>query len=134
MSTELITLRPEQTYREAIELLTSHRVTGLPVVDEKGVLLGMLSEKDVLSECGSLEPHDASSARFLDSRIKYKKKVHAVPLKTPIDKITRILSGKSYRRLPIVDEKGVLHGIVTRRDLIRILYLRIELIRKGVAP
>lgn len=127
MSTQLILISPQGTYRKAIELLTTHRLTGLPVVDGKGKLIGMLSEKDILQECGSLEK---ASAKFLDRPIRFRKAVRSAKLRAPLDEIARVLAGKSYRHIPIVDDRKILRGIITRRDLIRVLYIRAELSKK----
>ncbi len=124
MSTQIVSISPHATYRKAIELLTTHRLTGLPVADEDGKLLGMLSEKDILKSCGSLE---SASAQFLDCPIRFKKGVRSANLGDSIDDIARLLAGKSYRHLPIVDDRQVIRGIITRRDLIRVLYVRAEL-------
>jgi CBS domain-containing protein len=124
MTSRLVVIHPGQTYREAIELLTQNRLTGLPVVSQGGKLLGFLSEKEVLAAGGRFSK---SSREFLDSKIRYKKIVKVANLRTPLDRVAEMLSGKAYRHLPIVDEQGVLRGIITRRDLIRILYARIEL-------
>lgn len=124
MSSKLIVIRPEQTYRLAIELLSQHRLTGLLVVDAQGKLLGILSEREILSACGSFEK---ATRAFLDTQIRFRKSVKTATLDTPLDEILSILAGKSYRHVPIVDEKGILQGVVSRRDLIRILYARVEL-------
>jgi len=127
MSSNLVTIHPDETNRRAVELLTQNRLTGLPVIDRQGKLLGLLSEKDILSSCQSIEE---AGTRFLDQAIAYRKKIRTVQVSTPIDRVSAILSGKSFRHIPVVDTKGVLKGIITRRDLIRVLYLRIELSRK----
>ena len=124
MSSTLVTVHPDDTYRKAVELLTQHRLTGLPVTDRMGRLLGILSEKDILLQCSSF---DRNLKDFLDSRIQFKAPVRSVKLDTPLDRVGEILAGKSFRHLPVVDNEGVIRGIITRRDLIRILYLRIEL-------
>lgn len=127
MTRPVVSIRPSQSYREAIELLTQHRLTGLPVVDEEGHLLGFLSEKDVLLAGGRLSK---ASRKYLDSKIRFKKSVKVGKLSMSIDRVAEMLAGKAYRHLPIVDNDGVLCGIITRRDLIRILYARIELMKR----
>lgn len=124
MSTNMVVIGPKDTYRRAVELLTQHRLTGLPVVDPTGKLLGIVSEKDILARCRSFDRADPD---FLDQKIRYRAKVKTVGLQAPLDRVGTILSGKSFRHVPVVDKGGILRGIITRRDLIRVIYLRIEL-------
>jgi CBS domain-containing protein len=128
MSSDLVVLRKNQTFRDAIELLTERRLTVLPVVNSRGKLIGLLTEKEVLGACKSLK---SEVPNFLDRPIRFKKDVYTADLMTPMEKIKAILAHKPFRHLPIVDNKGVLRGIITRRDLIRVMYLRIELKAKS---
>jgi CBS domain-containing protein len=124
MSTQLVVIHPGESYRDAVELLTEKRLTVLPVVGETGKLKGFLSEKDILKVC---EHFDENLEDFLDLPIHFEKKVEAVQLDTDLDEVGKILATKSYRHLPVVDSEGTLQGIITRRDLIRVIYLRLEL-------
>lgn len=124
MNTNLIVITPDQTYREAVELLTSHKLTGLPVVDQNNKLLGMISERDILKELRQL---DHISPEFLSKKIKYRKSVISARLTAPISKIHKVLIKSPFRHVPIVSAGNKLCGMITRRDLIRIIYLRIEL-------
>jgi CBS domain-containing protein len=124
MSSELVVLNQSNTYREAIELLTQKRLTVIPVVNATGKLLGLLTEKEILEACDSFA---LEKNNFLDKTIKYIENVQTAQLDTSIGEIKQILSTKSFRHLPIVDTTGYLRGIITRRDLIRVIYLRIEL-------
>ena len=124
MNTNLIVSTPNQTYREVVELLTAHRLTGLPVVDQNHKLLGMINERDILK---ALRQLDHITAEFLDKKIKYRKSVISARLSAPISKIHKILIKSPFRHIPIVNSDNKLCGMITRRDLIRIIYLRIEL-------
>ena len=124
MNTNLIVITPDQTYRDAVEMLTSHRLTGLPVVDQNYKLLGLISERDILKEVGRL---NHITAEFLEKKINYRNSIKSARLTAPISKIHKILIKNPFRHLPIVNSDNKLCGIITRRDLIRIIYLRIEL-------
>lgn len=124
MSSDLVVLQKSQTFREAIELLTRERLTVLPVVDSRGKLLGLLTEKEVLEACKA--PQN-SGKTFLDLPIRYTRKVETAQPSTPVRKIRSLLASAPFRHLPIVDERKILKGIITRRDLIRLIYLRLEL-------
>lgn len=124
MSTQLVVIHPGESYRDAVELLTEKRLTVLPVVGKAGKLKGLISEKDILQAC---KKFDDELEDFLDLPIQFAKKVECVRLDTELEEIGRILATKSYRHLPVLDAKGKLQGIITRRDLIRVIYLRLEL-------
>ena len=128
MSTVLIVIRSDQTVREAVELLTENKLTVLPVLDKLGKLVGVVSEKDILRAC---ETFDMLPGNFLDSKIQFQHDIKTASLTTPIDEIGTLLAHGGRRHVPIVDNHGLLKGIITRRDLIRVIYLRLELSREG---
>src|SRR4051794_23821847 len=115
MSSQLIVVQPQNTFRDAVELLTKHRLTGLPVVSPAGKLLGVITEKEILSHCNSV---DRPSPGYLDKAIRYKKSVRTVNTSTTIDEVRRVLGGKSFRHVPVINKEKKLVGIITRRDLI----------------
>ena len=108
----------------AVELLTENKLTVLPVVDKEGKLMGLISEKDVLKACKSFEN---TYPNFLGEKIRYQKAPQTIQLNTPIDEIGTILSAGKFRHILVVDPLGRLKGIITRRDLIRVIYFRLEL-------
>ena len=52
MTSPVFSVRPETPLQEAVTLLSSHHISGLPVVDENGALVGELSEKDLMVQIG----------------------------------------------------------------------------------
>ena len=124
MNTNLIVVTPDHTYRDAVELLTAHRLTGLPVVDQNYKLLGLISERDILKATKQL---DEITSSFLDKKIDYRNPIKSARLTVSLSRIHKILIKNPFRHIPIVDLDNKLCGIITRRDLIRIIYLRIEL-------
>jgi CBS domain-containing protein len=146
MTRDVITVRPETTVHEAAALMVTHRVSGLPVVDDKGGVIGIVSEGDLMLRQkgrasrpwwrGFLE-HGEELAR------EYKKRagttvgevmtraVVCVSPRLPIESVAVILDERRIRRVPVVD-LGRLVGIVSRGDLIRILAS--EPLRRAGAP
>ncbi len=109
-----IAVSPEATIDEAITLLLNHRVSGLPVVDPGGQLLGVISELDIIDlvyladiENSVVREHMTSDVRCLDAE-------------ASLDDAASVFCTKTIRRIPIVRE-GRLVGILSRRDLIRFL-------------
>ncbi len=129
MTTRLVVVTPKNTFKEAVELLVDNRLTALPVVDKEGKLLGILREKDIISQCKSF---DSEMTDFLDRPIVYKTPVRKVGLATPVDRVGAILGAKSYRHLFVIDEEERLKGVISRRDLIRVIYLRLEVRKLGL--
>ncbi|MFI9415413.1 CBS domain-containing protein [Nocardia gamkensis] len=112
LSRPVVTVRPGTPLSEATALLTAHGFAALPVIDEQGRVVGMLSESDALA-AGPGIPNET---------------VEAV-MSTPVEVVTpttdtatiasRMLAGR-LRSMPVV-EAGLLVGIVSRRDLLRVL-------------
>ena len=118
MSTNVVTVGPDTTILEATNVLTKHNITGLPVVDRKKRLLGIVSEKDLLQLAYGLKTHTYASD---DSP----KTVEDVMTKEVItfdegDRLSDVIKCLMYgdfRRVPI-SSGGKLVGIISRRDLL----------------
>ncbi len=106
MTTNVITIRADQTRQEAARLLSQHRISGLPVVDNDNVLLGIVTEYDIISKegrtVGDIMTHSIIS----------------VSADTDLEEASYILVHERIRRLPVIDQ-GRLIGIVSRADLVR---------------
>jgi CBS domain-containing protein len=112
MSHGLLTLPPDASLYDAMEMITRRHVTGLPIVDGTMRLLGIITEKDVLNCCIHPFPAQATVAAFMTSN------VVAFDRKTSLDLICECLIQKDFHRVPIVDE-GRLVGIISRSDVLR---------------
>ncbi len=109
----VITIGPNETLSSAIEKLVNNDIGALPVCDEKDVLVGIISERDLLNRCfqrsiilGNTKIHDAMTK--------------SVAVGTPeddLDYVTSVMKQKRIRHLPIVvDQK--LEGIISMRDIV----------------
>lgn len=107
MTTDVVTTTPDRHVDEVSETLRSLGYGGLPVVDERGVLVGIVSEYDIISKRGE-------TASDIMSR-----GVISAGDETSADQITSLMGLHGIRRVPIVRE-GRLVGIVTRSDLLRL--------------
>ena len=139
MSRDPIVVRVETPLNEAIQILAERHISGLPVVDDVGKLVGIISETDLMwQETGVTPP---AYIMFLDSVIylknpaTYERDLHKalgqtvgeVMSKNPItispDKTLReaatIMHDRSVHRLPVLDSTGQVIGILTRGDIIR---------------
>jgi CBS domain-containing protein len=121
MSSKLIVAREEMNMEDALKLLVNNRITGLPVVNTKGEMVGILSEYDIIQKVGQ---GPAVSTESFKGNLPYTKIVEAVREDTPLNEILdRFISAKC-RRLPVLDGSGRLVGIISRRDVMKVLYYR----------
>ena len=112
MERNVITIGPEVTLDKAIQRLLENKISGMPVVDDNGKILGIISEKDILNFlfCGYL--HNTKVSEAMTENF-----VHFTP-EARIEKIAVAISKYQFRRVPIIQDDIVV-GIVSRRDIIR---------------
>ncbi len=114
MTKDVITISPDATLADAIELLVAKEISGMPVVDANGKVIGIISEKDILNFI--------FSGNLRNTKVKEAMSTNIISFTsdTDIDKISLCISENRIRRVPIIDE-GKLVGIVSRRDIIRVV-------------
>ncbi len=102
---DVITLTPNRTIGEAIDLMQKHQISGLPVIEE-GKLVGLLTGRDV---------------RFADRTLKVQevmtKKIITAREGTTLEEAKEVLHANRIEKLPIVDERGTLKGLITFKDI-----------------
>jgi CBS domain-containing protein len=124
MTRDLIRATDDMTIEEALKVLINHRITGLPVVDKKGKMMGVISEYDILSQISASKK---KQGKIFQDLILYSKKIDAISEDTPLSKIVTEFIDTKFRRLPVIDKTGNLVGIITRRDLMKVYYYRSRL-------
>lgn len=117
MATNLFTFNPEQGIDEAIDIMLEKRISGGPVLDSSGALIGMLSERDCLKIIV-----DAAYLNYPAGRGKVadymSTEVQTIDIsKDVLDAANMFLAG-TVRRFPVV-ENGKLKGQISRRDIMR---------------
>ena len=115
MTKKLITFQPDMRVLAAIESLLKHKISGAPVVNENGNLIGVLSEIDCMSTIiqdlyysdsgGSVEDFMSTEITTVNSEM-------------GLVDLAEIFQKKHFRRLPVVDN-GILVGQVSRRDVLK---------------
>ncbi|MFQ6103763.1 MAG: IMP dehydrogenase [Candidatus Glassbacteria bacterium] len=103
-----VTLRPDRTIREAHQVMSKFAISGVPITDENGRLLGIVTNRDLLFE---------TRLDRLVGDVMTKKSLITAPVGTTLEKAERILHENRIEKLPIVDDKGYLKGLITVRDL-----------------
>jgi CBS domain-containing protein len=112
MSKNVTTISPDGTLMDAIKLLVCQEISGLPVVDKKEKMVGMITEKDILNFVFSGNLNNTQVADVMTKDVVY------FSPETNVDQIALAIGQNKFRRVPIVEEKKVV-GIVSRRDIIR---------------
>lgn len=137
MTTTVVTLKPEMTVREAAQTFVTHRISGAPVVDENGQLVGIVSEGDLLhrEELGTGEHRRSwwlnlfSSSRDAVDYVKshahqvgdiMTDNVISIQESTALDQIADLLETHRIKRVPVL-RAGKLVGIVSRANLVQAL-------------
>ena len=111
MDEKVVTIRPEATVNEAISLLIDHRVSGLPVIDDEGILLGVISEIDIIDLVYQADIEASVVGDYMT------RNVSALGVDASLDEAADIFCEKAIRRIPVVAD-GRLVGILSRHDLI----------------
>lgn len=115
MTKKLITFTPETQVLNAINTLISYRISGAPVLDEEGNLMGMLSEIDCMETYVQSAYHNEMGGLVKDFM---STKVKTISSSMGIVDLAEYFLETHFRRLPVVDN-GKLVGQVSRRDVLR---------------
>ncbi len=107
------TLSPDLDIYKAVDKLLKSRLTGAPVVDEQGVLLGMLTERDCLRVLVGGELDGLPSGRVSDYM---STPAESIGPRASLYDIVHVFLTKPYRKLPVVDDDRRVIGQVSRRD------------------
>jgi len=106
-----IYLSPDHTVRDALQLMERYHISGVPITDEQGYLVGILTNRDIRFETN----YDRPIREVMTSE-----NLITAPVGTTLDEAERILQKHKIEKLPIVDEQGKLRGLITIKDLLKI--------------
>lgn len=113
----LVTLRPDQSINEVINIMIEKRISGAPVLDENRKLVGIISEKDCLRIVVDQAYHNLPMNSPIVSDYMTREVKTLSPDSTVVDAATEFLNS-AIRRMPVV-ENGVLIGQISRIDILR---------------
>ncbi len=135
MSTSVLTLTPNETFSEIVEFLSKNKISGAPVVNKAGKVVGMVSEKDLFN---SLFPSEkvfykdpeyymdfdrleieAVKVKKLKAKYFMTRNVITISPEDHVLKACSIFIVNKIRRLPVINDNGKLVGIVTTNDIYR---------------
>jgi IMP dehydrogenase len=103
-----ITVRPGQRVRDVLALMNKYKISGIPVVNDNGQLIGIITNRDL-----RFEPDEDQ----LVSRIMTQENLVTAPMGTRLEQAERILQKHKIEKLPVVDKGGVLRGLITFKDI-----------------
>lgn len=134
MTKEVTSISPDTSAKEAMELLHKLQISGLPVIDAGGKLVGVFTEKEILSYI--LPSYIAKVGRFIyeENPKSTRKKLHDLDQvkvsqlmrhdvvttteDTTLCELARVMLTQKARRIPVVDKAGKVIGIVARGDVL----------------
>ena len=117
MTTKVVTFTPEMDLRRAIRLLLRHGISGAPVVDASGALVGILSKRDCLKVAFRVSYHQAEAGPV---SAYMSRDVETVEADAPLVELAERFLRSTFRRYPVV-ERGRLVGVISRHDVLRAL-------------
>ncbi|MBI1938791.1 MAG: IMP dehydrogenase [Ignavibacteriales bacterium] len=105
-----ITVSPDKSVYEAEELMSKYHISGIPVVDETGKLIGILTNRDL-----RFEPN----RKLPVNQLMTKENLITAPIGTTLEEAQKILHQHRIEKLPVVDKRGILKGLITYKDIMK---------------
>jgi CBS domain-containing protein len=142
MTDQVVTVRTEDSVEKCANLLLEHNISGLPVLDEDGKVVGMVTEGDLIRRASRMKApgyleilggliYLGSPKKFVDEILRamslsagemMTRKVIAVSPEDTLEQAATLMTQNEVSRLPVIDAADKLVGIVSRRDIMRRLY------------
>jgi IMP dehydrogenase len=108
MIVEPVTLRPRDRVADALALMETYRISGVPITDEAGRLVGILTNRDLRFEDDNSRPV---------SEVMTSENLVTVPVGTTLEEARAVLHRHKVEKLPVVDDDGRLKGLITVKDI-----------------
>lgn len=145
MTTHVHVATPEAPYKILVRLIEENKVSAIPIVDQQGVPVGIVSEADLLLKERRQELVSSEDLLHLRKRRRERAKAEGtvaselmtspaitVPAATPLSEAARIMQTKNVRRLVVVDQRGHIAGIVSRSNLLQVFMRTDEELRNEI--
>ncbi|MEV4671418.1 MULTISPECIES: CBS domain-containing protein [Actinomadura] len=128
MTSDVVTVSPDASFKDVISALADREISGVPVVDGEGRVIGVVTEADLLRKAApgqSGEPHRTSRLMREPPKATTAGEAMSSPAvttteDTSIAEAARSLCRRGFKRLPVVDRDGRPVGIVSRADVLRV--------------
>lgn len=146
MTPDPIVVGPKTSIREVIKIIAEQPISGLPVVDNSGKLVGIISETDLLWQEAGVEPPVyimfLDSVIYLENPARYDQELHkalgqtveevmsghpvSVKPENSLRKAAKVMQEKSIRRVAVTDNGGKVIGILSSGDIVRAMAAELE--------
>ena len=139
MTTDVITVQKFESVLAVADILASRNISGIPVVDKQGKVIGIITQADILSVVGIRKDRTFKDLlkHMLGEPLLDRKMgdivgdvmtapVHTTTPETNIAMVVLIMDEKKIRRLPVVDEKNRLVGIISRADILKAILKKLK--------
>lgn len=132
MTKTVVTVGPEVPLKEAVKILKEKRISGLPVLDKTGIVIGVITISDVLKmleqiyglkETEKKSPDLKLSDMYEEEKASAKvgdvmaTEVYTVQQEDSLEKVMRLMFHNKVHTIPVVDDNGKLVGVVGKRDM-----------------
>ncbi|MDT0468628.1 CBS domain-containing protein [Streptomyces gibsoniae] len=144
MTTAVVSVRPDTSFKDIAGHLADHDITAVPVVDDQGRPVGVVSEADLLRKqeiqadpgghlpAAHLLPAERAKANALTAKALMTSPAITARPQWSVVEAARAMSRHHVKRLPVVDDAGQLVGILSRADLLRVFLRRDVTIRDEI--
>lgn len=146
MTNDPLVVQPETPIKEVIKIIAEQSIRGLPVVNEAGKLVGVISETDLLWQETGVEPPlyimFLDSVIYLENPARYDRELHKALGQTagevmtghpisikpdqPLPKAAKLMQEKSIHHLPVTNEADQVIGMLTSGDIVRAMAAELE--------
>jgi len=144
MMKKVITISKDASVGELSELLVKNKISGVPVVDSSGKILGIVTEADIIIKDADLHfpryfklldgiiylesfrKFKNNLKKYLGSRVEdiMTDRIKTVEENTPVSDIASMMINNNVNRIPVVDKDKKVVGIITRRDIVKSMIMK----------
>ena len=103
-----VTLSPDKTIGDALDIMKKYRISGIPIVTDGGILVGILTNRDL-----RFEPNRKAIVKDLMT----KENLITAPVGTTLEKAEKLLQRHKIEKLLVVNKEGILKGLITFKDI-----------------
>jgi CBS domain-containing protein len=111
---EVVTVAPDQTVTAVVKVLAQNRIGAVPVVNEKGQIIGIISERDIIR---GMAQHAGSVLTLAADKL-MSRDVKTCSSEDQLDDLMEVMTRQRIRHLPVIAD-GALHGIVSIGDVVK---------------
>ncbi|MEM0476468.1 MAG: CBS domain-containing protein [Candidatus Aenigmatarchaeota archaeon] len=121
MSKDIIFARPDETIKEVSLKMLKNKISGLPIIDNSGKIIGIISQTDIVKLSEKYNEKELEKLK-VEEIIKRKRRLIVARENTSIKRLIKLMIKHDISRIPIVDKEYKVIGIVSKLDILKIFY------------